>query len=78
MRRLVLDLSWTHEQRISLSKLTEIIPRMAAAYSKRMRRTLLRDVNSLAMMGLIDINSDGVRARKELILAFLPTTAKRE
>ena len=78
MRHLALDLSRQDEERVSLSKLPEITPRMTKAYSKRTRRTLLRDVNSLVEMGLIDVNSDGVRARKELILAFLPTTAKDE
>jgi hypothetical protein len=78
MRRLVLDISRTDEERIPLSKLTDITPRMTKAYSKRTRRTLHRDINSLTQMGLININSEGVRARKDLILAFLPTTAKGE
>jgi len=77
-RRLVLDLSRTAKERIPLSKLPDITPRMTKAYSKRTRRTLQRDINSLTQMGLIDINSDGAHARKELILAFLPTTARGE
>lgn len=78
MRRLALDLSRQVEDRIPLSKLPEITPRMAKAYANRTRRTLLRDVNALERMGLVDINTDGVHARKELILAFLPMTAKSD
>jgi Fic family protein len=77
-RRLVLDLSRKGEERTPLTKLPDITARMTKAYANRTRRTLLRDVNGLLEMGLIDVNSDGVHARKELILAFLPTTAKGE
>jgi hypothetical protein len=72
MRRLVLDLSRQDEERVPLSKLPDITPRMTKAYAKRTRRTLHRDINSLTQMGLIDVTSDGVHTRKELILAFLP------
>jgi Fic family protein len=78
MRRLVLDLSRQEEERVPLSKLPDITPRMTKAYAKRTRRTMHRDINSLSQMGLIDVNDDGVRTRKELILAFLPITAKGE
>ena len=77
-RRLVLDISRHHVERIPFSELPDITPRMAKAYSRRTRRTLIRDINCLLEMGLIEVNSNGVRARKELILAFLPTTAKGE
>jgi len=75
-RRLVLDISRDSAERVPVSKLTELTPRTAKAYSKRTRRTLSRDINELLEMGLIDLNNDGVRARKELILAFLPQTAR--
>ena len=71
-RHLALDLSFTTDESIYISKIPEISTRMAAAYAKKTRKTMVRDVNKLISMGLVERTKDGVRAKREVILAFLP------
>jgi len=71
-RHLILDLSEETDS-IPLAKLTEVSPRVAASYARKTSKTLSRDINILLEMQLIEKNKDGFRARKEVILAFLPT-----
>ena len=73
-KQLVLDLS-EHSDPVPFSRLPEISPRVAATYAGKTRRTLTRDVNALSKMGLVEKGKTGVRARKEIILAFLPIQA---
>lgn len=74
-RHLTLDLSGKKEP-VSLDKLPEISPRLAAAYARKTRKTLSRDLNMLLKMELVIREKTGYRARKELILAFLPIKAE--
>jgi Fic family protein len=76
-RRLVLDLS-QHEESVPLSALPEISPRIALAYATKTPRTLMRDVNALRKANLIVKDDKGYRARREIILAFLPQRAGRQ
>ena len=71
-RRLALDLSFATDESIRLSKIPEVSTRMAAAYAKKTRKTMVRDVNKLINMGLMERTKEGVRAKREVILAFLP------
>ena len=73
-RHLMLDLS-KKVKPIPLTELSSISPRIAAAYAKKTAKTLTRDVNDLQSMGLLHKGKDGVRAKKEIILAFLPRSA---
>ena len=57
------------------SKLSEVSPRVAAAYALKTSKTLSRDVNALLQMGLLVEEQGGFQARKDLILAFLPPKA---
>lgn len=70
-RHLVLDLS-NRPEPTRISKLPEISTRLAAAYAGKTRKTLSRDVNQLEAMGLLEKSSRGVRAKREIILSFLP------
>jgi Fic family protein len=70
-RQLALDLSRSSAP-VRKAKLPGLSPELAAAYSDRTGKTLTRDVNALQAMGLITRERDGYRARKEVILAFLP------
>ncbi|MCZ7626790.1 MAG: hypothetical protein C3F12_13340 [Candidatus Methylomirabilota bacterium] len=74
-RHLVLDLSQSATP-LPFSKLPEVSPRMAAAYARKTTKTLSRDVRALIQMGLLVQESGGLRACKELILAFLPPRAE--
>jgi hypothetical protein len=71
-RHLALDLSLMTDDPIRISKIPEISTRMAAAYAKKTRKTMVRDVNKLINMGLFERTKEGIRAKREVILAFLP------
>ena len=71
-RHLALDLSLTTDESIRISKIPEISMRMAVAYANKTRKTMVRDVNKLIKMGLLKRTKEGVRATREVILAFLP------
>jgi len=70
-RHLILDLS-RQAQPIAISKLTMISPRLAAAYAGKTIKALRRDLGKLSSMGLVEVTRDGVRAKREIISAFLP------
>lgn len=71
-RHLMLDIS-NQKETILLAKIRELTPRIAAAYSKKTSRTLIRDLEELMRLGLIAFEKGaGIRAKKEKILAFLP------
>lgn len=71
-RHLALDLSFVTDSPIRMSNIPEVSTRMAAAYAKKTRKTMVRDVNKLINMGLFERTKEGIRAKREVILAFLP------
>ncbi len=73
-RHLALDLSQRGET-VPLAKIPEVSPRLARAYAKRTRTTVLRDVNALVASGLLVKEATGYRAKREVIEAFLPLRA---
>lgn len=74
---LLLDLS-KEEKYIAKNKIKELSPRLATLYADKTFKTLTRDLNKLEDMGFLEITPEGVRAKKELILAFLPRIKKKE
>jgi Fic family protein len=72
---LLLALSTTDEF-VETSKLRRLNPRLAEMYAGKSYKTLTRDLNNLRKIGLIERSRAGVRARKEIILAFLPRIKK--
>lgn len=70
-RHLLLDLS-DREEPVPFGKLREVSPRVAAAYATKTAKTLSRDLSALIEMDLLELTSDGYRAKRETILAFLP------
>ena len=70
-RWLALDLGEINEP-VAVGKIGELTPRLAKAYATKTPKTLQRDLIDLESMGLIERNSGTVRARREIILAFLP------
>lgn len=71
---LALDLG-INDEVIPLDKIGDVSPRLAAAYSKRSKKTLRRDINKLVKMDLVEEEAGGIRAKYETILAFLPLRA---
>lgn len=76
-RGLVLELSKITNVRgwVSNAEIPDLSPRLAREYSSKTNKTLSRDINALADMGLVERDGRKVRAKKELILAFLPARA---
>ncbi|HYG36944.1 MAG TPA: Fic family protein [Clostridia bacterium] len=74
-KHLALDLGdkdeWTE-----VGKVAELTPRLAAAYAGKTSKTVQRDLNALVEMGLILRDGRKIRARREVILAFLPLRKK--
>jgi predicted transcriptional regulator len=57
---------------VPLSEIRDLSPRVATAYAQKTTKTLSRDLRYLVDAGLIALEPKGYRARRELILAFLP------
>ncbi len=70
-RDLVLELSTAREP-AAVGKITELTPRLAKTYAGISAKTLQRDLAAVEELGLIERKPEGVRAKRELILAFLP------
>ena len=70
-RELLLALS-ERDKPVSISEIPLLTPGIARHYAKRTRKTLSRDLNALSSLGLVEMNRDGVRAKTENVLAFLP------
>jgi Fic family protein len=70
-RHLVLDLSGQPDW-VEFGKIAELTPRLAKAYAGKTPKTVQRDVNAIVGMGLIERKGRKVKARREVILAFLP------
>ena len=70
-RDLLLDLS-IQKDAVNMKDVPFITPRIAKAYANKTRMTVIRDIEALHDMDLIVRGDRTVRAKKELILAFLP------
>jgi hypothetical protein len=70
-RHLALDLG---EQAgwVDVATVTELTTRLAKAYGSKTVKTAQRDLNVLVKMGLVAKEGRTFRARREVILAFLP------
>lgn len=71
-RDLVLALK--HDSYTSRTQLTTLTPELASAYAGKGSKTVTRDLNALSKLDLIERTSKGIRAKRELILSFLPAT----
>ncbi len=69
-RRLVIDLS-EFDDPVPVSQIRYLSPRIAETYASKTDKTVQRDMNALVEMNLIAKSGGGIRARKEIILAFL-------
>lgn len=75
-RHLVLGLS-RQEKPVPLSEIPLMTTRLAQAYASKNERTVVRDLEFLIGAGLAEKGKDGYRAKREVILAFLPTRPER-
>lgn len=70
-RHLALDLGASKDW-VAVANISELTPRLAKAYVGKTAKTVQRDLNQLISEGLIVRDGRKVRARRELIFAFLP------
>lgn len=70
-----LALALPHDSYVSRTRLTTLTPKLTNAYAGKGRKTVTRDLNALAERGLIERTTEGIRARREVILSFLPRVA---
>lgn len=75
-RRLAIDLS-EKTSPIPPSKIRHVSPRIAEAYAHKTDVTVKRDLKVLEHMRLIEKTTEGVRVKREVILAFLPRTRQQ-
>jgi len=72
-RRLLIDLSLRTDP-VPVPEVRHLTPRIAEAYADKTDKTVKRDVKELERMGLVVNAPEGVRAKREIMLAFLPPT----
>ena len=60
---------------VKLKHEVELTPQVAAFYAKKTTKTLSRDISLLMKKELIGMSPTGVRAKKEVVLAFRPFVA---
>ena len=70
-RHLALDLGAKGDW-VPIAEIPELTPRLAKAYAGKTAKTVQRDLNALGQMDLIVRETRRVRARREIVLAFLP------
>ena len=70
-RYLALSISYLTEP-ILPSKIRRLTPQLAELYAGKHQKTVTRDLNALEEMGLVKKEELGYRAKREVILAFLP------
>lgn len=71
-RRRDLVLALTHDGYTRRAQLTNLTPELADAYAGKGSKTVARDLNAIGELELIERTPQGVRARRELMLSFLP------
>ena len=74
-RRLLLDLS-ERDGPVRMNEIPNLSPKVAGYYGRRSAKTLARDLRELQAMELVVFEENGYRAKKELVLAFLPFTVR--
>jgi Fic family protein len=69
-RDLVLALK--HDRYTRRAQLSSLTPGLANAYAGKGSKTVTRDLNALSKLELIERTPQGIRARREVMLSFLP------
>ena len=74
-KHLALDLGEKQDW-VPVSEIAGLSPRLAKAFANKTPKTMQRDLNALEGMNLISREGRKVRARREIILSFLPLRSK--
>lgn len=70
-----LVLALPHDEFIPRAKLSILSPELAEAYATKKAKTVTRDLNALGKLELIERGPQGVRARREVMMSFMPRVA---
>lgn len=70
-----LVLALPSDEFVPRAALTTLTPRLAEAYATKKSKTVTRDLNALEEKKLIERGPKGVRARREVMMSFLPRVA---
>lgn len=73
-RHLMLDISRDSRNKVELSEIRSLTPRLAEHYSGKSKRTITRDINVLLEMGLMKKDGNSLVPERRQILAFLPVS----
>jgi hypothetical protein len=65
----VIDLS--HAGTVPAARIRHLSPRIAEAYAGKTDKTIQRDINALVQMELVERTPEGIRARPEIMSAFI-------
>lgn len=68
---LLIDLA-ERKQTLPIAEVHLVTPRIAAEYSRVSQKTILRDLQALEELGLLEIENGRVRVMREIVLRFLP------
>jgi len=71
-RRRDLVLALPPDSFVPRADISMLTPRLAEAYANKKSKTVTRDLNALTELDLIERGSQGIRARREVMLSFLP------
>lgn len=71
-RELLLEL--TGRGHVKRPEIRSLSPGLAGAYATKTPKTVTRDINALKAMNLVVEETEGIRARVEVVAAFLPRT----
>jgi Fic family protein len=77
-RRRELVLSLPTKAAVRRAEIARLTPELAALYAGKQAKTVTRDLNALEEMGLIERSAEGVRAKSEVMLGFLPPAVAEE
>jgi Fic family protein len=72
-RNLVLALP--SDKFVPRAKLSILTPELAEAYATKKTKTVTRDLNALERLELIERRPQGIRARREVMMSFMPRVA---
>lgn len=76
-RKVILTVSSSDDEWLAFDDVVRLNGELAMSYTGKNQKTFARDVEKLEEMGLIERRERRIRARRETILAFLPTRVER-
>ncbi len=77
-RRRELVLALPTKEFVRRANISRLTPELAVMYADKQSKTTTRDLNELEKLGLIERGPEGIRAKSEVMLGFLPPAVAEE